>query len=187
MARHLPNLITLARMGLCLPLAWAILEGHPLRALALAAAIGMSDVLDGLLARRFGWQSRLGGLLDPLADKLFLVSALVALAVAGVAPAWFVLLALLRDVVIVAGAVAYHNLVEPVQPEPRLLGKLNTLGEVLLVLVLLATMAGWPLPAPVAPALLAVVTALIVVSGADYVSTWSRRAMAVWRGRRTVR
>ncbi|MBX3724721.1 MAG: CDP-alcohol phosphatidyltransferase family protein [Xanthomonadales bacterium] len=187
MLRHLPNLITLARMGLCLPLAWAILDGQPLRALWLAAAIGMSDVLDGLLARRFGWQSRLGGLLDPLADKLFLVSALVALAVAGVAPAWFVVLALLRDLVIVAGAVAYHNLVEPVQPEPRVLGKLNTLGEVLLVLVLLATMADWPLPGIAAPALLALVTALIVVSGADYVRTWSYRAMAIWQRRRESR
>lgn len=184
MLRHLPNLITLARMVLCLPLGWAILEAQPVRALWLAAAIGLSDVLDGLLARRFGWQSRLGGLLDPLADKLFLVSALVALAVAGVAPAWFVVLALLRDVVIVAGAVAYHNLVEPVQPEPRLLGKLNTLGEVVLVLVLLAAMAGLPLPSVAAQALLAAVTALILASGGDYVWTWSRRAASVWQRRR---
>lgn len=187
MLRHLPNLITLARMALCLPLYWAILGDEPVRALWLAAAIGLSDVLDGLLARRFRWQSRLGGLLDPLADKLFLVSALVALAMAGAAPAWFVVLALLRDLVIVAGAVAYHNLVEPVQPEPRPLGKATTLGEVLAILALLAVMAGWPVPAMAIQGLLVAVTALILASGGDYVWTWGRRAAMAWRGGRRSR
>ncbi len=179
--RHLPNAITVARIVACVPLTLWIVRDQARMALWLAFAVGVSDVLDGFLARRFGWQSRIGGLLDPLADKLFLVCAFVALGVSGSLPVGLIVLVMLRDLVIVAGAVAYHNLVETVPPSPSLIGKVSTMSQVLLVLAVLAGPAGLPLPAQVPGLLIGVVAALAVVSGAHYVLVWSARARAVWK------
>jgi cardiolipin synthase len=183
MLRHLPNLITAARIAACVPLTMWIVRGEALTALWLALAVGISDVLDGFLARRFGWQSRIGGLLDPLADKLFLVCAFVALGILGAMPVWLIVLVMVRDIVIVAGAVAYHNLVESVPPEPSLIGKVSTMSQVLLVLALLAGPAGLPLPQDVPGLLIGAVAVLAVASGAHYVLVWSARARAVWKRR----
>ena len=178
--RHLPNAITLARIAACVPLTAWILRGDAIAALWLAAAVGVSDVVDGVLARRFGWQSRIGGLLDPLADKLFLVCAFIALGILGSLPVWLIVLVMARDVVIVLGAVAYHYLVEPVPAEPSLVGKVSTVAQVMLVLTLLASAAGVPLPAAASGWLVLAVAALAVASGAQYVLVWSARARAGW-------
>lgn len=183
MLRHLPNLITLVRIAACVPLAYWIVVGEARAALWLALAAGVSDVLDGFLARRFGWQSELGGRLDPIADKLFLVSAFVSLGILGALPVWVIVLVMLRDLVIVAGAVAYHHLVEPVPAAPSLLGKASTVVQVMLVLALLAIPAGLPLPATVPNFLIGVVAALAMISGANYVWVWSARAQRVWKQR----
>jgi cardiolipin synthase len=178
--RHLPNAITCARIVACLPLVLLILDGHARAALGLALAVGISDVLDGFLARRFGWQSWIGSLLDPVADKLFLVCAFVALGVTGLMPWWLIALVMLRDVVIVAGATAYHHLVEPVAGAPTLLGKASTVAQVLLVLVLLAGPAGLLPPSPMADLLVAAVAVLAVASAIHYAWTWTARARRVW-------
>jgi cardiolipin synthase len=178
--RHLPNAITCARIVACLPLVLLILDRQARAALWLALAVGISDVLDGFLARRFGWQSWIGSLLDPVADKLFLVCAFVALGVTGLMPWWLIVLVMLRDVVIVAGATAYHHLVEPVAGAPTLLGKASTVAQVLLVLVLLAGPAGLLPPSPVADLLVAAVAVLAVASAIHYAWTWSARARRVW-------
>lgn len=180
MLRHLPNVITVARIGACVPLAIWIVRGEARMALWLALVVGVSDVLDGFLARRCGWQSRIGGLLDPLADKLFLVCAFIALGIHGAMPVWLIVLVAVRDVVIVAGAVAYHNLVESLSPEPSLVGKTSTMSQVLLVLSLLAGPAGLPLPAIVPDLLVGAVAILALASGAHYVFVWTARARAVW-------
>jgi cardiolipin synthase len=180
--RHLPNAITCARIVACLPLVLLIVREQPRAALWLALAVGLSDVLDGFLARRFGWQSRIGSLLDPIADKLFLVCAFIALGVVGLMPVWLIVLVLLRDVVIVAGATAYHHLVEPVAGAPTLLGKASTVAQVLLVLVLLAGPAEL-LPAPATPLpglLVGAVAVLAVASALHYAWTWTARARRAW-------
>lgn len=181
--RHLPNAITLVRIAACAPLAYWIVMGEARAALWLALAAGISDVLDGFLARRFGWQSELGGRLDPIADKLFLVSAFVSLGIIGALPVWVIVLVMLRDLIIVAGAVAYHHLVEPVPAAPSLLGKASTVAQVMLVLALLAMPAGLPLPMTVPNLLIGAVAVLAVVSGGNYVWVWSARARRVWRQR----
>jgi cardiolipin synthase len=178
--RHLPNAITCARIVACLPLVLLIVRDQPRTALWLAVAVGASDVLDGFLARRFGWQSRIGGLLDPIADKLFLVCAFVALGVTGLMPVWLIVLVMLRDLVIVAGATAYHHLVEPVAGAPTRLGKASTMAQVLLVLTLLAGAAGLLPPSPVPDLLVATVAILAVASGLHYAWTWTARARRVW-------
>src|SRR5580765_6764447 len=86
--RHLPNLLTASRMLMVVPLAWLILDGHYRGALLVAASAGATDALDGLLAKRYGWQSWLGGVLDPLADKLLLIACFVSLDLAGAIPDW---------------------------------------------------------------------------------------------------
>lgn len=183
MLRHLPNAITLARIGACAPLAWLIVDGQERAALWLAVVVGASDVLDGLLARQFGWQSRLGGLLDPIADKLFMVSAFVALGWVGALPLWLIVLVMLRDAVIVAGAVAYNRYVEPVPAEPSLPGKASTVAQVLLVLAVLAARADVPLPDAGITVLIALVASLAMLSGGHYVWVWSMRARSVWQRR----
>lgn len=179
--RHLPNLITVLRIGACLPLAWLIVHGDERSALWLALAVGASDVLDGFLARRFNWQSRIGGLLDPIADKLFLVCAFIALGVAGAIPVWLIGLVILRDLLIVAGAFAYHRLVEPLSAAPSVIGKVNTLAQVGLILVVLAGRAGIAAPFELEELLVWIVAALAVISGGHYVYTWTRRAQDAWR------
>jgi cardiolipin synthase len=183
MLRHLPNLITFLRIVACVPLARWIADDEARAAFWLAFAVGASDVLDGFLARRFRWQSELGGRLDPVADKLFLVCAFVSLWLIGALPTWLIVLVMVRDLVIVAGAIAYHNLVEPVPGEPSALGKASTVAQVMLALIVLARLAGLPMPLFATDALIGIVAMLAVVSGASYVWIWTARARRVLRER----
>ena len=177
--RHLPNLITVLRFLLVLPAGWCILRGAHGWAFALFVLAGVSDGLDGALARGFGWTSRFGAVADPIADKLLVAVVYLALASRGLLPVWLAALVLGRDLLIVAGALAYHRLVAPLEPDPTRLGKLNTLGNVLFVGLVLAELA-IPALAPLEP-LVAVgiwgMAALTVLSGADYVRLWGGRAL----------
>lgn len=183
--RHLPNAITVLRMLLVLPIAWAILAREPRLALGLSAVAGFTDGLDGFLARRYGWRSRLGGVLDAAADKWLLVTCFLLLAWEGQLPWWLAVLVCGRDAVIAAGALAWRLLIGRIQPEPSLLSKACTLMQILYVLAVLAAAAAW-LPAPVAP-LAWLVAALCVTSGSDYVLRWSLRARLALGGSRASR
>lgn len=183
--RHIPNVLTLLRMLLTVPLAWLLRNGRFDAALLLALFAGLSDALDGYLAKRFSWQSELGGLLDPVADKLLLLACFLGLADAGVLPWWLALLVLGRDVIIVAGAVAYHNLVGPLHAAPSYLSKLTTVLQILLVLATLlhlSRFAEWPLW--LNQWLLAGVAVVTLASGFDYIARWSLKA---WRETHTQR
>ena len=105
--KHLPNAITGLRLAMAPVLLWLLWAGFYRDALWVALVAGASDAVDGLLAKRFGWQSRLGSLLDPIADKLLLGAAMAGLWLAQALPAWLVGLVLARDLVIVAGAVGF--------------------------------------------------------------------------------
>jgi cardiolipin synthase len=178
----IPNAITLARMAMAAPLAWLILAEAHVAALTLALVAGFSDALDGLLAKRFGWQSRLGGLLDPLADKLMLLACFVALALTEALPAWVTLLVIGRDLVIVAGAVAYHNLVGPLNAAPSAISKLTTVLQIVLVLVVLVDgLAAVALPGWSLAGLIVATAAATVASGVHYVISWTLKARRAWR------
>jgi cardiolipin synthase len=178
----IPNAITCTRLAAAPPLAWLILRGYNGSALILGLAAGASDALDGVLARRMGWQTRLGGLLDPAADKLLLMCSTLALAATGTLPVWFAVLVVLRDLTIVAGAVAYHNLVEPLSGEPTRLSKATTFAQIMLVVAAL-TANVWPSSVPAFLAWLWLTAALTVASGADYVFTWGGKARRFFRAR----
>lgn len=177
--RHLPNAITLLRILLVPPIGWAILAREPRLALGLIALAGFTDGLDGFLARRCGWQSRLGGILDAAADKLLLVTCFVLLAAIGLAPWWLAALVCGRDAVIALGALAWRWLIGPLRPQPSLVSKACTLLQILYLLGVLAADLGWPVP-PMLP-LAWLVAALCLASGADYVWRWSRRAREALR------
>jgi cardiolipin synthase (CMP-forming) len=175
MWRHLPNLITAMRMALVWPVFWLISHAEFGLALFLAAIAGISDAVDGWLAKHFGWQSHLGGLMDPLADKLLLLAGFSSLTVIGVLPLWFLGLVIGRDVIIVCGAVAYHNLIGAFDAQPSLLSKLTTVVQIIFVLAELLRLA-WVPALPGLDALLFITAALTLASGLHYVGVWSLRA-----------
>lgn len=177
MLRHLPNLVTALRMLLVVPLCWLIDAGRYDGALLVAAAAAASDALDGWLAKHFHWQSWIGGMLDPIADKLLLTAAFVGLAMRGDLPAWLAALVIGRDLAIVAGAVAYHNLVGRFDAAPSRLSKATTVVQLGFVLCELLRLAGWiSLPTVARAAAIVVVVALTVASGVHYIVVWSIRA-----------
>ncbi len=174
--RHLPNLISMARIILVGPVVWALLNGRYTLALLLFVIAGASDGLDGFLAKRFGWSSRLGGILDALADKLLLVSTFVCLWWLGLFPWWLVLAILARDLVIVTGGTIYNFRIEMVQPEPSLISQLNTFLQIALAAIGMLQLAYGGIPAWVITGLAWAVMLTVLLSGIGYVREWSRRA-----------
>jgi cardiolipin synthase len=174
--RHLPNLISAARVVLVLPIVWSLLTDRFQLAIVLFVVAGASDGLDGFLAKRYGWSSRLGGILDALADKFLLVSTFVCLWWLGVFPWWLVGAILLRDLVIVTGGTVYNFSVEEVQPAPTLISKLNTVLQIVLAAVGVLQLGIEAVPDWLLQLLIWSVMATVVLSGADYVREWSRRA-----------
>lgn len=174
----LPNAISILRIALVPPILILILRGEYGWALALFWIAGFSDGLDGYLAVRFDWTTRLGGLLDPAADKFLITGLFVTLAVKGDIPVWLAAVVILRDVVIVLGALAYNYLVKPVPGEPTRISKLNTALQMIFVLFVLSR-AGFDWPDAIAITVLgAAVLVTVVISGVDYVLSWSARARA---------
>ena len=174
--RWLPNSISLMRIALVAPILLLILNENFVWALVLFAVAGFSDGVDGYLAKRFDWQTRLGALLDPVADKLLVAGTFITLAYTQDLPVWLAATVILRDVVIVAGAAAYNFLIRPVEGEPTRVSKLNTALEFLLLLFVLSRAGfGWPDQISIT-VLGAAVLVTVVISGVDYVWSWARRA-----------
>ena len=112
---YLPNLITIGRIVALIPLVWFMLEKQYLYALIVMVAAGISDGLDGYLAKRFGWQGWIGGVLDPLADKFMMLCCYLVLAVQNVIPHWLLIVVLSRDIIIITGATVYHFLIGKIE------------------------------------------------------------------------
>jgi len=135
---NLPNLITLARL-FCVPFAiWLIAEERYGAAFCVFAGAGISDALDGYIAKNFDRRTRLGALLDPIADKALLAGVYLSLGLAGILPLWVVVLVLLRDALIVGGFMLIHRTATPKQVEPLFVSKINTGVQIALVGFVLA-------------------------------------------------
>lgn len=170
--QHLPNVITLARMAFA-PLLILLLKDHHYRAsLEVFLMAGLSDGLDGYIAKRFGFVSQLGALLDPLADKVLLVSAYVMLALQTLVPFWLVLVVTFRDVLIVGGYLVYTSLYGPVQMRPSTLSKLNTVVQILLVIFILVERAFLFHVAHAQLVLIFGVLVTTIASGGHYLWAW---------------
>ncbi|HET7663951.1 MAG TPA: CDP-alcohol phosphatidyltransferase family protein [Rhodanobacteraceae bacterium] len=177
--RHLPNAVSVLRIALVAPVILAI-EARSFRlALILAVVAGVSDGLDGWLARHFHWRSRLGSVLDPLADKLLLVACFVVLTGMGKIPVALTALVLGRDFIIAAGAWAWHRVIGHFRSSPSWISKCCTAVQILYVLAVLVGEAGW-LRLPMVPWIW-LVAALTLASGLDYIVRWgwmARRELA---------
>lgn len=179
---QLPNAITVARMVMALPLLWLLVTAQYRSALVLALVAGATDVLDGFLAKRNGWQSVLGGILDPIADKLLLSVCFIGLWSSQQLPTWLVAVVIGRDLVVGLGALAFWQVTGALQPAPTGMSKAATLSQLVLVALVLAHLAGVDLlQAWVQPLMLAMAAATLV-SGLDYVLRYTLRA---WRERGT--
>ena len=175
-AAAIPNLITFLRICLVPPVVWLLLDEAFSYALLLYMVAGISDGLDGYIAKRYHYVSRLGSMLDPLADKLLLIGTFLALAWISLLPWWLVAAVILRDLLIVVGAVAYHVLIGPYEMEPTLISKLNTVAQIFLGLAIVLSMSIVPLPDWLLHWMVLVVLGTTLVSGADYVWVWGKRA-----------
>lgn len=174
--RDIPNLLTIIRVLLVVPVCVLLLREQFGAALSLIFLAGFTDWFDGYLARRNGWQSRLGSILDPLADKLLIVSTFVVLGWLGLVPYWLVIAVLVRDVLIVAGGVAYHVLVGEFHMQPTLASKLNTAVQIAFCVLTVFAQAVTLVPEWFTTALVYITLTTTILSGADYIIVWSRKA-----------
>ncbi len=164
------------RMLLVAPIIYFLLERRYGLALSIFAVAGVSDALDGFLAKRYAWTSWLGGILDPLADKLLLMASYICLAWLSLLPVWLVVLVLVRDAVIVIGALCYHYLIAPLRADPSCLSKINTVAQIALVLLVIFNQAIPWLDAQWIMASVYFVAATTLLSGVIYIWQWARRA-----------
>ena len=136
----LPNIITLGRILLVPIIVWAIASNQMEIAFAIFVVAGVSDAVDGFLAKRFNMTSELGALLDPLADKALLVSIYIALGIWGAVPRWIVILVVSRDIMIVAAVIVSWLFGKPVQMKPLMVSKLNTAAQVAFAALVLGSL-----------------------------------------------
>ena len=137
---QLPNIITILRIILVFPISWMLWESRFMEAFVLVIIAGVSDALDGFLARRFNWMSQLGATLDPLADKFLVAAVFVVFTLQGLIPLWVAIIVLARDFIILAGAGVYKLLYEEVEIAPTFVSKANTACQIVTLCVLLASL-----------------------------------------------
>ena len=169
---NIPNLITVARLFAVPVLVWLILNSAMEAAFWVFVAAGVSDALDGFIAKRFNLVSKLGSYLDPIADKALLVSTFVTLGHADQVATWLVILVVFRDVLIIGGTILFHTLGRAVEMRPLLISKFNTLMQIILVSVLLAKLEIDMPDYGLIPVLVILVGATTVLSGLAYMVHW---------------
>jgi cardiolipin synthase len=174
----IPNLITLGRILMVPVVVWAIASGAMWIAFVLFVAAGISDAVDGFLAKRFNMTTELGAYLDPLADKALIVSIYLTLGINGFIPRWLVILVVSRDILIVGGIMLSWLVGNPLKIRPLLVSKLNTVAQIVFACVVLGTL-GFDIEADQLKLLLmGLVAALTLLSIAAYVAEWVRHMNA---------
>lgn len=170
----IPNIISLARL-LSVPLTiWLILQGAWIWAFGLFMAAGISDAVDGFIAKRYNMRSELGRFLDPLADKALLVSIYVTLGTKGMLPQWLVIMVVSRDVLIVGGALLAFAMDRGMAIQPLQISKANTVAQITLAAVVLGELSFAMLPGFLIPALISIVAITTLMSGGHYLFNWAR-------------
>ena len=179
----LPNVLTLIRLALVPVTGYCLATGQYQAALPIFLLAALTDLADGYIARRFNLTSRLGAALDPVADKLNMLVATVGLAWQLLIPLWLAIAIVARDLLIVAGALAYRALAGRITIAPTRLSKINTFLEFTLLLLVMAAAAGWIDIRPWQHAAFVIVFATIVLSGVQYAWEWGRKALEAGRHR----
>jgi cardiolipin synthase (CMP-forming) len=182
--RQVPNVLSSIRILLAIPIAVTLVHHQYMATLALFGAAAVSDVADGFLAKRFGWQTRLGAVLDPAADKLLLATVFVTLAALRLVPLWLMAAAVVRDIIIVLGAIAYRVYIGPVEASPSTISKLNTACQAAFILAVIGRLE-FDFQGPWVIVLLGALMFLtVVISGIDYVLRYGAEAIAEAKARR---
>lgn len=166
------NAVTLLRFFLVPAVVFALLSGAFGWAFLGFLAAGVSDGVDGFIARQFNQRTELGAYLDPIADKLLLVSVFVVLGYMEELPLWLVIGVVSRDALIVGGVVLANIMGNPVAMRPLFVSKANTLVQILLALLVLAELAFGYHPGSVRQLAVALTGLLTVASGAAYLVDW---------------
>jgi len=175
--RDIPNVLSLLRITLVFPIVFLLVQGEFSYVLVLFIIAGLTDGLDGYLAKRNNWTSRLGSILDPLADKILLVFSYLALGWLGLIPMWLVIAVMARDVVIIVGAISYHELIGAYDMEPSWLSKTNTFFQIVLILTVVFSLGAIELPRWSIEILIMIVACTTLISGVNYVWVWGHRAV----------
>ena len=171
---NIPNLITLGRILLVPVIIWAIASGQMAVAFFLFLAAGISDAVDGFLAKRFHMQSEMGALLDPLADKALLISIFVALGISADVARWLVILVVSRDIIIIGAVIVSWLLGKPIPMKPLMVSKLNTVAQVVYAALVLAELGFGLMLTPLNGILMVLVTVLTLASVSAYLVEWVR-------------
>lgn len=173
----LPNLISLFRLFLVPIIIWMIFDQAYLWAFWLFMLAGISDAVDGIIARRFASESKLGGYLDPIADKTLMVAVFLSLAMLGLLPIWLIVLVVGRDVLIVCAVILSSVLHKPVVMNPLMVSKANTAAQIILIAFVMGVLAYQIDPAAIAgpmKLLLMLVAGLTSISTLAYLVDWIR-------------
>lgn len=171
-ASQIPNLLTFSRIALVPVLILVLKDRDYTAALLVFLLAGISDALDGWIAKRWRYTTRVGAILDPVADKFLLVSSYVMLMLLDHLPFWLVLTVAFRDMIIIGGYLVYTSVIGAAQMRPSLLSKFNTLVQIVLVVAILAHEASGFDYRPFIDALIWLVFATTVASGLHYVLVW---------------
>jgi len=179
----IPNIITLGRILLVPFIVWAIASNQMEIAFAIFIVAGVSDAIDGFLAKRFNMASELGALLDPLADKALLVSIYVALGIWGAVPRWIVILVVSRDIMIVGAVIVSWLFGKPIPMKPLMVSKLNTVAQVAFAALVLAALGFGFGPSPYDLILMGLVTVFTLLSVSFYLVEWVQHMSTIETGR----
>ena len=176
---NIPNIITLGRI-LAVPfIVWAIASNQMEIAFAIFIIAGVSDAVDGFLAKNFNMTSELGALLDPLADKALLVSIYVALGIWGAIPRWIVILVVSRDIMIVGAVIVSWVFGKPIPMKPLMVSKLNTVAQVAFAALVLGSVGFGFDATPYDRVLMALVTIFTLLSVSFYLVEWARHMSTI--------
>ena len=169
---NIPNSLTLGRIVLVPLLVWLIISHEMLAAFLVFLLAGISDALDGFLAKRFNWHTELGAYLDPIADKALLVSIYVTLGFAGHLPLWLVIAVVSRDILIVGAVLLSWMMSRPIAMQPLLISKVNTFSQIILAGLVLAELGLGLGLGKIVWLLVWVTGALTIISAAAYFWGW---------------
>jgi len=172
---QIPNAITVLRILLIFPIAYCLAKALYQQALVLFFIAGMSDALDGYLARSFNWTSRFGSVTDPLADKALLIAVYITLTIKGLLPVWLLFIVFGRDLIIVGGALIYHMAIGAYTMRPSIWGKLSTFSQITYALILIVDRGLVTMPTWSTKGGLWVVAGLSITSGLHYIMLWGQK------------
>jgi cardiolipin synthase len=175
---NLPNVISLARLCSVPVIIWLIINDRMAAAFWLVLAAGISDAVDGAIAKQFDMETVLGKYLDPIADKALLICTYIALGHQEYVPQWLVIGVVFRDVLIIGGAMSYHIMTDALTMHPIMISKINTAAQLVLAVEILASEGlGFDLDGYRSMMIIAVAITTFL-SGASYIVIWTRKASA---------